>query len=344
MATVYVYDPLFLEHEQAGHPERPERLRRIIAVLEESGALARMQRLPAEPIRRDWLELNHARAYIDRIARLAEGGGGDPYPDTYVSPRSYDAALLAAGGTVAATLGVLEGKADNAICLVRPPGHHARHAGAMGFCIFNNIALGARMALAEGRAQKVLIADIDVHHGNGTQEAFYRDPSVLYFSTHEYPLFPGTGHWREMGDGRGLGYTVNVPLPAQVGDRGYTLVTDELLAPVARRFQPDVMLVSVGYDAHWGDDLAWMSLSLSGYSRLVRALIGLAKQLCGGRIVFVLEGGYQLEALAYGVLNACRALLGDTADQDLDPLGPAQGSEPEIADYVRKLREIHSLV
>jgi acetoin utilization deacetylase AcuC-like enzyme len=274
---------------------------------------------------------------------MSEGGGGDATPDTYVSPRTYDAAVLAAGATVNATLAVLNRECDNAFCLVRPPGHHARPAAAMGFCIFNNIALAARVAMSERGLQRILIVDIDVHHGNGTQESFYNDPRVLYFSTHEYPLFPGTGHWRETGEGAGAGYTINVPLPAQVGDEGYRLITEHLLLPAAWRFQPELLLVSVGFDAHWTDELAWMSLTLRGYSRLVRSLVSLAGELCTGKVVFVLEGGYNLDVLANGVLNTFHALLGDPADSEVDPFGPAPGKEPMILDYICKLRELHGL-
>ena len=183
----------------------------------------------------------------------------------------------------------------------------------MGFCLFNNVAVAALAALDESGLGRVLIVDWDVHHGNGTQDTFYDSPQVLFFSTHQYPYYPGTGDWRETGAGAGQGYTVNVPLPAGVGDAGFARIYDEVLTPVAERFRPELILVSAGYDAHWDDPLAGLRLSLAGYWRLAKTVVALADRLCGGRLVVTLEGGYNLEVLSRGVADTCRALLGDVA-------------------------------
>ncbi|NLE75328.1 MAG: histone deacetylase [Chloroflexi bacterium] len=342
MTTGYVYDPVFLEHDQAGHPESGQRLQAIMAKLTAHGLLDRLQAVPAAPLSLERLASVHDRHYLDRLRTLAERGGGHLDADTYVAAGSYSAALAAAGGTVALTEAVLRGDLANGFALVRPPGHHALRGRGMGFCLCNNLALAARAALDQGGLERVLLVDFDVHHGNGTQEAFYADPRALFFSTHQYPHYPGSGHWREIGEGPGQGYTVNVPLSAGVGDEGFTAIFDELLYPLAERFGPQLVLCSAGYDAHWQDPLARLLLSLGGYAALVRTLTSLAGELCGGRIVFVLEGGYQLEALAYGVLNTFSALLG--RDEALDPLGPAPYAEADISDYLNQLRGLHRLV
>lgn len=342
MATGYVYDPIFLEHDLRGHPENRERLRHILNTLEGYGVLGEMVHVPAEGVSMERLERVHTRAYIEHVRQVAARGGGSLDLDTYVSPRSYEAALAAAGGTVALTEAVLLGRLVNGFALVRPPGHHALRSRGMGFCLFNNVAVAALYALEEAGVERVLVVDFDVHHGNGTQDTFYRDPRVLYFSTHQYPHYPGTGHWREVGEGPGQGYTVNVPLEAGVGDEGYAAIFDELLYPLAERYRPELILVSAGYDAHWSDPLAGMLLTVSGYARLARTLVGMAQELCGGRVVFVLEGGYNLQVLREAVLNSCLTLLG--REEVVDSLGPSPHRERDIQDYLNQLRGLHRLV
>ena len=248
---------------------------------------------------------------------------------------------MAAGGVVRAVEAVLAGEVANGFALVRPPGHHATATRAMGFCLFNNVAVAARAALAEGQAERVFIADFDVHHGNGTQDTFADDPAVFYFSTHQYPYYPGTGHWSETGNGAGAGTLLNVPLPPGVGDAGYAQVYAELVWPLAERFRPDLVLVSAGYDAHWRDPLAQMNLSLTGYAWLQQELVRLAGQLCGGRIVFTLEGGYELDVLACGVLNGFYRLLGE--DTIADPFGPSRRPERPVDALIARLKKVHGL-
>ncbi|RMF29987.1 MAG: histone deacetylase [Chloroflexi bacterium] len=341
MGTGYVYDPRFLEHTLAGHPENRHRLERILQVLTEQGVLERLVSIPAQPISEDQLQGVHTPAHIARVRQVAEQGGGHLDADTYVTPHSYDVALLAAGGLVHLVEAVLAGDVDNGFALIRPPGHHATRSRGMGFCLFNNVALAAHVALKERGLERVLIVDFDVHHGNGTQDIFYQDPTVLYFSTHQYPFYPGTGWIAETGQGAGKGYTVNVPLPPGVGDEGYAAIFEQILWPVAERFRPQLILVSAGYDAHWDDPLAMMRLSLQGYAHLARELVAMATHLCQGRVIFTLEGGYHQQALAYGVLNTLHALLGE--QEVVDPLGPSPHPEREIEEQIQKVKALHGL-
>ena len=256
MTTGYVYDPIYLEHNQRGHPENQQRLTTTLRVLEEHGMLNRLVSVPAVPISRERLERVHSGRYVGQVQRVAQQGGGHLDMDTYVRPASYKAALMAAGGLVEATQAVLEGRLANALALVRPPGHHALQGRGMGFCLFNNVAIAARHALAECGLDRVLIVDFDVHHGNGTQDTFENDPAVMFISTHQYPYYPGTGNLRETGRGDGTGGIVNVPLAGSVGDEGFARIFQEIVGPAAWRFQPQLILVSAGYDAHWVDPLA----------------------------------------------------------------------------------------
>jgi acetoin utilization deacetylase AcuC-like enzyme len=341
MDTAYVYDPIYLEHDLPSHPENARRLKRILSMLEDEGVLARLRSLEPRPATAEELQRVHTSEYIERVRRKAQAGGGYLDPDTYVSLRSFDAAVMAAGGVVRVVEAVLAGEVANGFALVRPPGHHATATQAMGFCLFNNVAVAARAVLSREGVERVFIADFDVHHGNGTQDAFADDPAVFYFSTHQYPHYPGTGFWSETGYGAGEGTVLNVPLPPGVGDAGYAQVFAELVWPLAERFQPDLILVSAGYDAHWSDPLANMNLSLTGYTWLERELARIAEQLCDGQIVFTLEGGYQLDVLACGVLNAFYVMLGE--DTIADPLGPSPRPERPVDALVARLREVHGL-
>ncbi len=342
MTPAYLYSPIFLEHEEEDHPESPERLREIMRVLRETDLLPRLTALEPVVATDAQLEAVHTPDHIARVKNLIARGGGHFDPDTYANARSLDAARLAAGALVRAVDAVMAREVDNAFALVRPPGHHATRTRAMGFCLFNNIAVAAQHALDQHKLERVLIADYDVHHGNGTQDIFYRTSRVLYFSTHQYPHYPGTGNWDEIGEGDGRGFTVNVPLSPRVGDEGYQRIFDDLLFPLAERYRPQLILVSVGYDAHWSDPLAMENLSIAGYGALARTLVELARAQCDGRIVFTLEGGYNLPALAHGVAATFRALLGDA--EIPDPLGQSPRASRDIGDYVEQLKGVHRLV
>ena len=347
MTTAYLYSPIFLEHQESGHPESPERLNAILNTLAETGLLARLIALEPIPATDTQLEAVHTREHIARVESLVARGGGHFDADTYANARSLDAALLAAGAGVRAVDAVLRGEVDNAFALVRPPGHHAMRSRAMGFCIFNNIAVAAQHALDAYKLERVLIVDYDVHHGNGTQDIFYRSSRVLYFSTHQYPHYPGTGDWRDIGEGDGVGFTVNVPLPPRIGDAGFQRIFDDLLFPLAERYRPQFVLVSAGYDAHWSDPLAMENLTIAGYGALARTLVALAREFCDGRIVYTLEGGYNLPALAHGVAATFHALLGDPDTLHADSLGASPREDYDvnnIGDYVEQLKGAHRLV
>lgn len=356
MKTALVYDPIFLEHiTPGGHPEQPERLRRTMEVLEALNWMERdgLVHLAPRAASLEELALIHTPAYIqhvqhaaERVARLeTESGRKTRFfaTDTYVSAKSYEAAIHAAGAPLTAIDAVLRGEVDNAYCLVRPPGHHALADSAMGFCLFNNVAIAARYALEKHGLERVMIIDYDVHHGNGTQDAFYEDPRVLYFSTHQAPFYPGTGLSDERGSGSALGTTVNVPLPATTDFGPYEAVFRQVMAPIADRFDPQLLLVSAGFDAHWSDPLGQMYLSTAAFAKLNEVILNLAQSLCSGRLVMVQEGGYNIEAMAACAVTSINQLLGD--DAAVDSLGPAPEKEfsLNLDVLIGELRRIHEL-
>jgi acetoin utilization deacetylase AcuC-like enzyme len=308
--TGFVYDGVYLKHDTgAGHPERPERLTAIVEQLKQKGLLAKLVELKPAAAPVEWLTKVHTPAYVERVGRSCRAGAGYlDSADTPVSTNSYDVALLAAGGVLCAVDAVMEGRVENAFCAVRPPGHHALKERAMGFCLFNNVAIAARYIQHKHKLARVLIVDWDVHHGNGTQACFYDDPTVFYFSTHQSPFYPGTGSAEERGEGSGRGFTLNVPLPAGSEDAQYKQAFEEKLKPAAAAFKPDFVLVSAGFDAAKGDLLGGMKLTPAGYAQLTRIVKEIARQHCQGRLVSVLEGGYHLEALAASVEAHVRTL------------------------------------
>jgi acetoin utilization deacetylase AcuC-like enzyme len=322
---VGLYDhPAFREHDAgAGHPERPARLDAVRRGIREAALESRLALMTPRPASRDELRAVHGAAHVDRVA-ATEGRTYRFDPDTQAGPHSYTAALLAAGAAVDAVDRVLAGELDRAFCAVRPPGHHAEADRAMGFCLFNNVAVGAAHALARGY-RRVLIVDFDVHHGNGTQDAFYADPRVLYVSTHAFPFYPGTGALSEVGLGPGRGYTVNLPLPSGCGDPEFIPVYEDVVVPLGRAFEPDLLLVSAGFDAHAADPLAGMRVSSRGFGRLAAACLSAAGASCRGA-VFVVEGGYDLAALATSAAEVVRCLLGmGTAGAEVAKSPAAQG-------------------
>jgi len=344
MRTGLVYSPIYLEHDTGEHVENPRRLVTTIAHLKQTGIKEKLVCLSPRTATIEELELVHAPDYISYIRSRVEKGGGWLDPDTITSPRSYEAALYAAGGVLVAVEAVMKGEVDNAFALIRPPGHHATRDRAMGFCIFNNVAVAARFVLSKFQLNRVLIVDFDVHHGNGTQDAFYDDNRVLYFSTHQYPFYPGTGSVEETGVGEGVGTTVNFPMSAGWGDEEYQRAFKEVLVPIAKRFKPDFILVSAGFDAHWADQLAMMRVSITGFAQITEILKELATELCQGRLVFALEGGYNLEVVARSVKAVFDILLSNgTID---DPLGKAPSGTKlgGFDERIEKIKRVHGLV
>ncbi len=306
-----VEDPRYLEHRGPdGHPESPDRLRAVSRALD--GHRAELRPVPARLASDEELLRIHGR---DHLALMAEAARRAPVhldPDTYFAPRSLEVARLAAGGAVDLTRAVVRGALPSGLAAVRPPGHHAESSRAMGFCVFNNVAVAARAVQAEEGVGRVLILDWDVHHGNGTQHSFESDPSVVYVSTHQFPFYPGTGDAGEVGVGRGEGATLNVPMPAGCGDAEYVGVFQRILVPAVRHFRPDLLLVSAGFDAHRDDPLAAMEISAAGYAAMAALVRRLADECCGGRLVFVLEGGYAASGLREGTEAVLAAALAET--------------------------------
>lgn len=309
--TGIVKDERYMEHEMGPHhPESPERLEAIYAMLEEPGMKEQFFEIPVRRAERDELLLIHSPNYVDSIAATA----GEAYtyldPDTQTSAGSYEAALLAAGGLCEAISRVDSGEIDNAFALVRPPGHHAERSRAMGFCLFNNVAIGARYARKHLKLDRLLIVDWDLHHGNGTQHSFEEDPSILYFSAHQYPYYPGTGAINETGQGEGQGFTINVPLPVNCGDWEYLVILEKILKPVSLEFSPQMILVSAGFDIYEGDPLGGMKVTPRGFAGLTRSIMEIADVCCQGKVVITLEGGYNVDGQRDSVREVLKELSG----------------------------------
>lgn len=344
MATGVYYSDACLLHDTGDHPESRARLQAVMARLR-AADLPGVAFLDAPAADLSLVRTVHSPSYLDRVVRKARQGGGVlDAGDTVVSAGSLEAALHAVGAAVEAAEAVAEGRLGNAFVAVRPPGHHATPSEGMGFCIFNNLAIAARNLLDRGLASRIAVVDFDVHHGNGTQDIFYGDPSVLFFSTHQMPLFPGSGRYSETGRGRGEGYNVNVPLPPGVGDDGYLYVLDQVVGPLLRRYRPDMLLVSAGYDPHWMDPLASMAVTVPGFRQMATRIKDLAAVLCGGKMAWVLEGGYDLRALAAAVEATVRVLAGSDLEVE-DPHGvPSGGGGIGLVEgVVSDVRRLHGL-
>ena len=331
--TGFVLHPLYLEHEMGmGHPESPDRLRAIDTMLQQEGFADTLSRIEPRDATGDEIAAIHVRNYIQVIAATS---GKTVYldPDTTACPATYSASLLAAGGLLKCGDAVVEGNLENAFAFVRPPGHHAESDRAMGFCIFNNVAIAARYLQKTHGIQKIMIVDWDLHHGNGTQHSFYDDPTVLYLSTHQFPYYPGTGSLREVGVRKGEGYTINIPFRMGMGDLDYLVTFEQVFRPIALAFRPEIILVSAGFDIYAGDPLGGMRVTDQGFGLLAASLRRMAEEICGGRMVLTLEGGYSLEGLAGGVREVLNVLGGSIPDidalvKDADP--------PEVVSAARE--------
>ena len=320
MATGIVLDPRYMAHDPGrGHPERPERIGVLLPALLES---ADLQRVEPRAATAEEIMLVHRAGHFDHVAQTRGVGHYALDPDTPVCGDSFDTACLAVGGLLALLDEVVDGRLDNGFAAVRPPGHHAEPDRAMGFCLFNNVAIGAAYLRQRYGLERVLVVDWDVHHGNGTQHAFERDPGVLYISTHRYPFYPGTGALDEIGTGDGAGFTVNLPFPGGFGDAEYLDAFHTVIEPIALQYEPQMVLISAGFDPHHRDPLGGMAVTEAGFAAMARSLLDVAERVAGGRCVAVLEGGYDLRAMrdsATAVLSELRGAGG----LDLPPSTPS---------------------
>jgi acetoin utilization deacetylase AcuC-like enzyme len=308
--TALMSDPVFREHLMGvPHPERPERFDAVMNALTSGGLIRRLQPVDARPATEDELLLGHTKGYLEIARRDVQSGR--PFlstGDTDITSNSWDIAVRAVGGVLNTVDAVMSGAANNAFCCVRPPGHHANASRGMGFCLLNNVSIAARYAQRRHGVERVMIVDWDVHHGNGTQDIFYSDPSVFFFSTHQWPLYPGTGRSDETGEGRGKGSTMNFPFPAGSGRREILGAMQQSLLPAAEQFKPDLLLISAGFDSRIGDLLGSFTLTDPDFADLTRLVMDIADRHAGGRVVSLLEGGYNLDGLAWAAAAHVEAL------------------------------------
>ncbi len=319
--TAIFKSDMFLMHDPGpNHPERVDRLRVIYDYIGKPGVQNKFVYPEFEPATYEDIERNHASGLVQRVSETS----GKVYDfldqDTATSARSYEAALLAAGSVIRGVDLLMEKEIDNGFALVRPPGHHAERDRSMGFCLFNNVAVAAWHACKHHNLQRILIVDWDLHHGNGTQFSFYNSSKVLYLSTHQYPYYPGTGGLQEVGIGEGEGFTVNVPLPGGLGDEDYCTIFNKIVVPVGRAYRPQLIFVSAGFDIYHGDPLGSMSVGSAGFAYMTRSLVELAEEVCEGRLLVTLEGGYNLKGQRDGALAVLTELLGGPLGEDGGPV------------------------
>jgi acetoin utilization deacetylase AcuC-like enzyme len=308
--TAFVYDDIFLSHDPgARHPECPARLIAVKRAVVTSGLWERLRRVAPYPAGLKWIQTVHVHEHLKRIEEACKNAPADLDLDTSVSRDSFEVALYAAGGVMAAVDSVMDGEAVNAFCAVRPPGHHATPEKAMGFCLFNNVAIAARYIQLKYGIERIMIVDWDAHHGNGTQDIFYKDPSVLYFSAHQYPYYPGGGASGETGEGAGAGFNLNAPMKVGNGDGEYMTAFREILLPAAEKFRPEFVLVSAGFDAHEDDPLTHLNVTTRGFVMMTEVVKGIAESYSGNRLVSVLEGGYDVEVLGRCVVEHIKVLM-----------------------------------
>lgn len=345
--TAVVFSPKYYEHNTGhGHPESAKRLSAIINELK-GGGLSKSRRwqfVAPEKARIQDVELIHNIEYIDFVETFCRSGGGLlDLEDTVASPESFGTALYAVGGTLKAVNLVMERKFENAFALVRPPGHHAGKSSALGFCIFNNVAIAAQHLLRKNGLKRIAILDIDAHHGNGIQEEFYETDKVLYASLHQDPhIFPGTGFIDEVGEGKGLGYNVNIPLPFQTTNSIYLKAMKEIIVPIIQLYEPQFILIAAGLDGHYTDPVASLSLSISAYQKIYEILADLASKICRGRLVSVLEGGYSLKFVGKIAAVAIAEMCGDVyfASDEAPPINKRRMRKGER--ILEKVKEIHN--
>jgi acetoin utilization deacetylase AcuC-like enzyme len=342
MTTAIAINARHAAHDEPRHVEQAARLSAVVAALDASGLRGAVKELRCAPASEAQIQAVHQARMIELVRWTATQSGLWLDQDTYTTVASWDAALHATGCAVAVTDAVVSGQAANGFALTRPPGHHATATRPMGFCLFNHIAVAARHALDTLGLDRVAIVDYDVHHGNGTQDIFYAEPRALFCSTHATPLYPGTGTEAEIGAGAAAGTTLNLPLPHGAGDRSLSQVFDAVVLPALRRFQPQLVLVSAGFDGHWADPLGPLTISVDGYAALTRRLVTLTNELCDGRIVLVLEGGYNLPALGACTVACLQVLLGH--EPTPDSLGPAGAGEPNVSALIERARRRHPLL
>ncbi len=331
--TGIVIDPRYLEHDTgAGHPERPERIGVLLPLI--GAAATHFTAVPARPASGDELALVHDGAYVEEVAATQYRPGFAFDADTPTSVRSYETARLAAGGFLALLDAVMAQRVRNGFAFVRPPGHHAERHRAMGFCLFNNVAVGAEYLRQRYGLQRILIVDWDLHHGNGTQHMFESNPGVLYVSSHQYPYYPGTGALDEVGRGAGEGYTVNLAFPAGFGDAEYRDAFTRIVEPIAQQYAPEFVLISAGFDAHARDPLGGMQVTENGFKALTRVLLGLARDHAGGRCAAILEGGYDLTAIRNSASEVLAELQGDQ-----EPVAPPEAPS-RAGGLIERIRKV----
>lgn len=337
----YIYDPVFLKHNQPEHPENAGRLEVILKYLKNNNLLEKLTKIKVREASEEEIMLCHDKSLIETVKNACSKGFSYLDEDTYVNSYTYNAAVCAAGGMIELVNNIMGDSIVKGIVLSRPPGHHATETKSMGFCIFNTVAIGARYAIRKNNLEKAAIVDIDVHHGNGTESIFYNDPSVMYISAHQYPHYPGTGTLKNTGSGEAEGTNINIPFPAYSDDDGYKDAFDNVVIPVLKRFNPKLIFVSAGFDGHMADPISDINLSLTGYNRICRSLINAADQICKGKIIFSLEGGYNLNVLAPGFGNIVRGLIGD--DMCDDPFPSYDYRKSDVSKLIEKLKEVHNL-
>ena len=340
--TAVVKDDIYLQHLTGNHhPESHHRLEVIYDMLRDEDMRGTFRELLPRPATQEELQLNHSPDYISQVAATAGRAVCSLDPDTSTSPLSWEAAQKAAGGVLVAVDAVMSGEVENCFALVRPPGHHAEKSRGKGFCLFNNVAIGAAYARRRYDLERILIVDWDLHHGNGTQNAFYADPQVLFFSTHQYPYYPGSGNISEKGEKKGEGFTVNIPLPGGQGDQDFRLIYRELLQPIASDFKPQLIFVSAGYDIYFQDPLGAMEVTPDGFATLASLICTLARSFCRGKVVVTLEGGYHLKGLRDSVKATLKELAGHSSGEDRRGAGKHSGTTERIIEEVRGLHKTY---